>query len=298
MDLRACDLCPRSCKRNRLENEAGYCRVSGQGVFLARAALHFYEEPCISGKEGSGAVFFSGCNLRCVYCQNREISGFTVGKEVSLSRLSEIFLELQKQGANTLNLVTPTHYALQIRDALKQAKSSGLTIPVVYNTGGYEKPSTLRELEGYIDVYLTDFKYTDSDLAARFSGAPDYPERAKEALEEMVRQRPETVFDERGIMTKGVLVRHLLLPGHVKNGKDTVEYVYRTYGDRVWQSLMNQYTVIRDIPEFPELNRKVTRREYGRLVDHALRLGIKNAFIQEGETAKESFIPEFDFEGV
>ncbi|MBR5738722.1 MAG: radical SAM protein [Lachnospiraceae bacterium] len=298
MDLSACTCCPRQCGVDRLAGEKGYCRVTGENVFLGRAALHFYEEPCISGKEGSGAVFFSGCSLRCVYCQNKELSDFTIGKEVTPERLAEIFLELQKQGANTLNLVTPTHYACQIEKALKRAKSCGLSIPVVYNTGGYEAVSTLKELAGLIDVYLTDFKYMDPLLAAKLSGTEDYPERAKEALSEMVRQCPKPVFNERGIMTKGVLIRHLLLPGHVRNGKDTVGYVYRTYGDRVWFSLMNQYTVLRDFPDCPELNRTVTKREYERFVNDALGLGVKNAFIQEGGTEKESFIPAWDYEGV
>ena len=298
MNLSSCDICPRSCKVDRLRGEAGVCGATGENVFLGRAALHYYEEPCISGKEGSGAVFFSGCSLKCVYCQNEPLSRFAVGQEVTAERLSEIFLELEKKGANTLNLVTPTHYAFQVKEALKQAKSRGSTLPVVWNTGGYERAETLRELDGLIDVYLTDFKYMDPALAARLSAAGDYPEIAKEALAEMVRQCPAPAFNARGIMTKGVLVRHLLLPGHVKNGKDTVSYIYRTYGDRVYFSLMNQYTVLRAFPEHPELNRTVTKREYERLIDHALSLGVKNAFIQEGGTMKESFIPAWDYEGV
>ena len=298
MDLSFCEICPRKCRKNRLQGEAGFCRVTGENVFLGRAALHYYEEPCISGTEGSGAVFFSGCSLRCLYCQNKPLSDFTLGKEVTVDRLAEIFLELEKRGANTLNLVTPTHYAFQIEKALKQAKSRGLSLPVVYNTGGYERKETLKALNGLIDVYLTDFKYMDSGLAGALSAAPDYPEAAKTALEEMVRQCPAPEFNERGIMAKGVIVRHLLLPGHVKNGKDTVEYVYRTYGDRVWFSLMNQYTVMGSFPDHPELGRTVTKREYGRFIDFALGLGVKNAYVQEGETMKESFIPEWDYEGV
>ena len=283
---------------NRLKGEAGFCRAAGENVFLGRAALHFYEEPCVSGKEGSGAVFFSGCSLRCLYCQNKPLSEFSVGREVTVGQLAEIFLELEKKGANTLNLVTPTHYAFQIEKALKQAKLRGLSIPVVYNTSGYERKETLQALSGLIDVYLTDFKYMDRELGAALSKAPDYPETAKKALSEMVRQCPSPSFDERGIMTKGVIVRHLLLPGHVKNARDTVEYVYRTYGDRVWFSLMNQYTVMGEWPDHPELNRTVTKREYARLVDFAIGLGVKNAFIQEGMTMKESFIPKWDYEGV
>ncbi|MBO4412223.1 MAG: radical SAM protein [Lachnospiraceae bacterium] len=298
MNLSDCTICPRNCHADRAAGRAGYCGVPGETVFLGRAALHYYEEPCISGKEGSGAVFFSGCSLRCVYCQNAELSTFRVGKEITVERLSEIFLELQKQGANTLNLVTPTHYACQILKALKTAKLCGLSIPVVYNTGGYEKAETLKELEGLIDVYLTDFKYMDPVLARHLSGAADYPETAKSALAEMVRQCPDPCFSPTGIMTHGILIRHLLLPGHVKNAIDTVDYIYRLYGEHVYFSLMNQYTVLGDFPEAPELNRKVTRREYGRFIDHALEIGIRNAFIQEGGTEKASFIPEWDFEGV
>ena len=298
MDLSCCDICPRNCRVDRLRGETGVCRASGENVFLGRAALHFYEEPCISGTEGSGAVFFSGCSLRCLYCQNKPLSDFNVGKEVTVERLSEIFLELENKGANTLNLVTPTHYAYQIEKALKKAKSRGLSIPVVYNTGGYERKETLEALSGLIDVYLTDFKYMDPKLAGALSMASDYPKAAKKALEEMVRQCPSPAFDERGIMTKGVIVRHLLLPGHVKNGKDTVEYVYRTYGDAVWFSLMNQYTVMGVWKDHPELCRTVTKREYERFIDFALGLGVQNAYVQEGETMKESFIPAWDYEGV
>jgi len=298
MNLSACDLCPRNCKADRLSGKAGACRVTGEEILLSRAALHFFEEPCISGKEGSGAVFFCGCNLHCIFCQNRQISNGERGKAVSVERLSEIFLELQRKGANNINLVTPTHYSLQIRDALILAKGRGLSIPVAYNCGGYEKAETLKELEGLIDIYLTDFKYMDPVIAGEFSGAADYPEKAKAALREMVRQIPESIFDDRGMMKRGVIVRELLLPGHVKNSKAVTEYLYSTYGNSIWLSLMNQYTPFGAHGNHPELSRKVTKREYEKLIDHALTLGVENAFIQEGGTADESFIPAFDFEGV
>ncbi len=293
-----CELCPRKCMALREAGKAGFCGVRGPGVFLARAALHFWEEPCISGTRGSGTVFFSGCSLRCVYCQNHEISTMAVGKSVSVARLSEIFLELEAKGAHNLNLVTPTHYAPEIHEALLMARRRGLSLPVVWNTSGYEDPETLRMLEGDVDVYLTDFKYMDKDLAARFSKAPDYPSAAKAALREMFRQKPRLLTDEEGMLKEGVIVRHLILPGHTKNAKDVIRYVYTTYGDSVLLSIMNQYTPVREIPEAPELNRCVTRREYEKVISFALDLGVTNALIQEGGTQKESFIPAFDYEGV
>ena len=293
-----CTLCPRSCGADRAAGQKGYCGVGGTKIKAARAALHMWEEPCISGSQGSGTVFFSGCPLRCVYCQNRDIARAGAGKEITVERLSEIFLELQEKGAANINLVTPTHYTPEIVKAVAEARDGGLTLPIVYNCGGYEKPETLRTLEGIVDIYLTDFKYMDAEAARRYSHAPDYPEIAKEALGEMVRQQPEPVFDEKGMMKKGVIVRHLLLPGHLKNAEAVVKYVYETYGNRVYLSLMNQYTPLPGMEKWPEINRKVTRREYDRLLDYAVELGVENGFIQEGGTADESFIPAFDCEGI
>lgn len=294
-----CRLCPRACGVNRGAGRSGICGVSGEGILVSRAALHFWEEPCISGKEGSGTVFFTGCPLRCVYCQNYTISKGEQGKRISVERLSEIFLELQVKGANNINLVTPTHYSDQILPAIRLARKKGLTIPMVYNCSGYEKEETLRMLDGWIDIYLTDFKYMDSEMAKKYSKAPDYPEVAKKALAEMVRQVPQPSFDERGMMTKGVIVRHLLLPGHVKNGKVIVSYLQETYQNKLFISMMNQYTPLPQVTEqYPELARKVTKREYERLIDHALAVGVEQAFIQEGDVAMESFIPAFDGEGV
>ena len=293
-----CTLCPRSCGADRAAGQKGYCGVGGTKIKAARAALHMWEEPCISGSQGSGTVFFSGCPLRCVYCQNRDIARAGAGKEITVERLSEIFLELQEKGAANINLVTPTHYTSEIVKAVAEARDGGLTLPIVYNCGGYEKPETLRTLEGIVDIYLTDFKYMDAEAARRYSHAPDYPEIAKEALGEMVRQQPEPVFDEKGMMKKGVIVRHLLLPGHLKNAEAVVKYVYETYGNRVYLSLMNQYTPLPGMEKWPEINRKVTRREYDRLLDYAVELGVENGFIQEGGTAEESFIPAFDCEGI
>lgn len=295
-----CNLCPRECGVDRKSGRKGFC-LSDDKIFLARAALHMWEEPCISGEKGSGAVFFSGCNLRCVYCQNYEIAAGRRGKQVSVGRLADIFLELQEKGAANINLVTPDHYVTDILEAVVMAKEKGLTLPVVYNCSGYEKREVIRSLSGIAAVFLTDFKYMDSGLAAKYSSAPDYPAVAKAALEEMVKVAGTPVFDEDGMMKSGVIVRHLLLPGHKKNAKDIARYVYETYGDDVYLSLMNQYTPferLKENPECRELCRKVTRREYEAVVDHAIRLGVTNAFIQEGGTAEESFVPEFDGEGV
>lgn len=291
-----CALCPRECMAERESGQKGYC-LSDDRIFVARADLHMWEEPCISGKQGSGTVFFSGCNLRCVYCQNYEIAAGQRGRQVSIKELSEIFLELQKKGAANINLVTPDHYVLQAAEAVMEARKAGLAIPVVYNGSGYEKRDVIKRLSGIIDIFLTDFKYMDELLAEKYSKAPDYPVVAKSALDEMVKITGEPVFDENGMMQKGTIVRHLLLPGHKKNAKDVIRYVYETYGDKVYISLMNQYTPFERLkgnPAYKELCRKVTKREYETVVDYAINLGVTNAFIQEGDTARESFIPEFD----
>lgn len=293
-ELRQCRLCPRNCGVDRYSSKLGVCGAPGQ-VYAARAALHFWEEPCISGSRGSGAVFFSGCNLHCIYCQNREISTDIKGKEVGPEELAQTFLRLQDQGAHNINLVTGTHYLPQIVRALELAK---LQIPVVYNTSGYEKTESIRRLEGLVDIYLPDFKYMSQERAQKYSHAEDYPAVAQEALAEMVRQCPEPIFDQDGMMQKGVIVRHLLLPGGREDSLAVVKYLYETYGNRIYMSLMKQYTPLVNDPAFPELTRKIKRREYERVVQFALDLGVENAFIQEGGTAKESFIPIFDGTGV
>lgn len=295
--LKDCHLCPRNCGVDRLAGQKGFCGVDA-GIMVARAALHMWEEPCISGKEGSGAVFFSGCSLGCAFCQNRTISKGQSGKVITVEHLAELFLDLQAQKANNINLVTAGHFLPQVREAIILAKERGLTIPVVYNSSGYEKAEMLRYLDGLVDIYLPDLKYLEADLAGKYSHAKDYPEVAMKALEEMVRQVGTPEFDERGMMKKGVIVRHLLLPGHVRNSKKVLEYLYGTYGDQIYISLMNQYTPMPAMKDDPQLSRKVTDREYDRLLDHAISLGVTNCFIQEGETAKESFIPEFNGEGV
>ena len=298
-----CTLCPRACHADRTEGQKGRCHVDAQ-IRVARAALHMWEEPCLSGRSGSGAVFFSGCALGCIFCQNREIASGKAGLVISEARLEEIFLELQEKGANNINLVTAGHYVPQVVRALACAKSQGLRIPIVYNSSGYEKAESLRQLKGLIDIYLPDLKYLTPELAAAYSHAPDYPQYAMEAIAEMVRQQPQAEFmpedrtEASPIMRRGVIVRHLLLPGHVREAKKVVGYLHETYGDQIYISMMNQYTPMSEKFADPNLNRRVTKREYERLLDYAAEIGVENGFYQEGATADESFIPEFDYEGV
>ncbi|MCD8380133.1 MAG: radical SAM protein [Lachnospiraceae bacterium] len=360
-----CTLCPRNCKADRSVGNAGFCGVPAE-IYAARASLHKWEEPCLSGTNGSGTVFFTGCNLKCVYCQNHSIalgaspsvaennasnpsadacdhsevtpSAHTdklirttaiKGRKLSAAELSQVFLRLQAAGAHNINLVTPSHYVPQIREALLAAKADGLTLPIVYNSSGYDLPETLRLLDGLVDIYMPDFKYLSPELASRYSHASDYPQVAKAALAEMFSQVGRPVFakvasapgtpdnattarstDQSAaaesrpgsdtsvtdpLLTRGVLVRYLLLPGCLKDGKAVLEYLYTTYGDDIIISIMNQYTPQpAQLTDYPELNRRVTTYEYNSLVNYALSLGIENAYIQEGKTAKESFIPDFD----
>lgn len=297
MNLKDCTLCPRECHVNRTSGQLGYCRMPA-AVMAARAALHMWEEPCLSGKKGSGAVFFSGCTLRCTFCQNHEIAAGNCGKEISVSRLSEIFLELQGKGAANINLVTAGHFLPQVIQALELAKMRGLVLPVVYNSSGYESVESIRTLAPYVDVWLPDFKYMDSELAESLSHAADYPSIAKAALQEMVALSKPTVFDEEGYMQSGVIVRHLILPGHTKDSKAVLKYLHDTYGDQILISIMNQYTPLEQVKDMPPLNRRVTKREYQRVLDYAWEIGIEDGFFQDGETAKESFIPMFDYEGI
>ena len=343
-----CCLCPRNCHVDRTQGKTGYCGQTDQ-IRAARAALHMWEEPCISGDAGSGAVFFSGCTLGCVFCQNHSIAAGSVGKTISTERLAEIFLELQDQKAWNINLVTAGHFAPQVVRALELAKKQGLQIPIVYNTSGYEKAETLRMFDGLVDIYLPDFKYLSAELAGTYSHAADYPQVAKLALQEMVRQvgraqfeivsgeKSGTITDELAVdvaysdgisadigensniiyntdncieenetddgvlerMLRGVVVRHLVLPEHVDESKKVIRYLYETYGDQIYISIMKQYTPMAGIEvRYPELGRKITSQEYDEVVDYAIDMGVENGFIQDGETAEESFIPEFDITGV
>ena len=292
-----CSLCPRMCGTDRAAGQKGFCG-GGNLVRVARAALHYWEEPCISGESGSGTVFFSGCTMRCVFCQNKEISRSEVGKEITIERLAEIYLELAAKGANNINLVTPMHYAPQITAALDIARKNGLTLPIVWNTGGWERRESIAAVRDYADIWLSDFKYFDSSLGESLSKAPNYFSVAAAALDQMVKQTCEPVFDENGIMRRGVIVRHLMLPGHLDDTKNVLRFLYENYGDSIWISIMNQYTTMCSDPRFPELSRTVSDEEYNEAIDFACELGIENAFVQEGGTVGESFIPPFDLSGV
>ena len=286
-----CNMCPRRCGAKR-ESSLGFCR-SPYDFKIARAALHFWEEPCISGKRGSGAVFFSGCPLRCAFCQNSEISLQNKGVEVSEKKLISIFERLISQGAENINLVNPTHYALQLKELFSKWKCP---VPVIYNSGGYDSVETLKELDGLIDIYLPDFKYTRSEKAARYSLAPDYPETARAAIAEMLRQQEKCVFED-GMMKKGVIIRHLILPENVNTACEVIDICRRDFPG-AYLSLMAQYTPCGELSKLPELSRRITRREYHKAVRHALECGVENMFVQELSSAKESYIPPFDFTGV
>ena len=290
-----CMLCPRKCGVDRSFG-VGYCG-EGDTIKAARASLHMWEEPCISGEEGSGTVFFSGCSLKCVYCQNKSISIGKVGKEITIQRLAEIFLELQEKNANNINLVTGDHFIPQIIEAIKAAKANGLRIPIVFNTSSFINVDSIKVLDGYVDIFLADFKYWSSQAAEKYSNARNYPEAAKAAIEQMVKQTGKPVYDSRGIMTKGVIVRHMMLPGYTSDAKRIVEYIFKKYGNSVVLSIMNQYTPI-NMENFPEINRKVTEDEYDDVIDYALSIGVEEAFVQEEGTQSESFIPDFNIEGI
>jgi len=295
--MEECTICPRNCGVDRTKGKKGYCRETDKLV-VARASLHMWEEPCISGTNGSGTVFFSGCTLGCVYCQNYSISKGMSGKEITVERLAEIFLELQSKGAHNINLVTPTHFVPQIIDALVMSRNKGLCIPVVYNTSGYEKVETIKMLDGHVSIYLPDLKYMDFSIAKKYSNCEDYFQHASKAIAEMVNQTGEIAFDENGMAVKGVIVRHMTLPGYLEDSKNIIRYLHETFEDKIYMSIMNQYTPVPNVSKYPEINRKIRDDEYDELVDYAVSIGVENGFIQEGETAIESFIPNFDCEGV
>ncbi len=288
-DLSKCEICPRKCGADRENGKAGICRTDKK-IMIARAAPHYWEEPCISGERGSGTVFFAGCSLGCVFCQNRKISRFSAGSEVSVNELAQIFMDLQKKGVHNINLVTPTHYIPQISAALDIAD---LHIPVVYNSGGYDLPEALDLLDSKVKIFLPDFKYMDRSLAEKFSHAPDYPQVAKAALKKMFSLAGKPRFDENGIMKSGVIVRHLVLPDHTDDSKAVIKYLFDTYGDSIYISIMNQSTPVCDTP-FDALGRSVTDGEYNEVVAFAEKIGVRNAFVQEGGTVSESFIPDFE----
>lgn len=292
----SCELCPRKCHINR-NTTKGICSNTST-LKVARSALHYFEEPSISGTNGSGTIFFSGCNLKCCYCQNKEISNDNFGINISVERLSELMLELQAKKASNINLVTPTHFVPSIIEAIKLARKKGLSIPIVYNTSGYESVATIKLLAGYIDIYLTDFKYFDNKLGEDLSKVKNYFEIASLALEEMYKQVGKNKFASNGMMTKGIIVRCLVLPTKGTDTKKIINYLYKKYQDNIYLSIMNQYTPVNHSDTFTFLNDKVSDKEYDDIINYALDLGVKNAYIQEGETQDESFIPPFNLEGL
>ncbi|GAA0121063.1 MULTISPECIES: radical SAM protein [Clostridium] len=295
--LKNCNLCPRNCSVDRTIGNLGFCN-SSSNIKVSKVSKHYWEEPCISGSNGSGTVFFSNCNLKCVFCQNHQISHDGVGKEISIKRLSDIFLEQQERGVHNINLVTPTHYIPQIIEAVKLAKDAGLKLPIVYNSNGYENIEAIKKLKGYIDIYLPDLKYFDDKYAIKYSNAKNYFNTASSVIEEMFNQVGEPIFDDEGMMKSGVIIRHLMLPGLLFDSKKIVDYIFKTYNHKVYLSLMNQYTPVYNCNKFIELTKPLNPKHYEALIDYCLELGYKNAFIQEDGTAKESFIPDFNLEGV
>ena len=291
--MEKCELCPRKCSVDRQLNK-GFCRA-GNEITLGRADLHFWEEPCISGYGGSGTVFFSGCNMGCIFCQNMALSRGQVGKEVTVSRLREIFYELIDKGADNINLVTPTHFIPEIARALFAEK---LPVPVVYNTSSYEEVESLKMLEGLVDIYLPDLKYKDSALSKALSKAPDYFEKAVPAIKEMLRQTGECVFDDEGMLLKGIIIRHLVLPGYLDNTYDIIDCFAENFSDKAMFSLMSQYTPPKKFLPFESLNRRLTEEEYEKAVDYMYLSGIEDGFLQELSSAKEEYTPEFNLYGV
>lgn len=298
--LRECTICPRKCAANRVDTSQknlGVCNANNK-VKISKISLHMWEEPCISGSKGSGTIFFSNCNLKCVFCQNHEISQEGFGKEVSIERLSEIFLEQQERGANNINLVTPTHYAIQIIEAIKIAKNKGLNIPILYNSNGYENVETIKLLNEYIDVYLPDLKYYNDKYAIKYSKAPNYFSIASKAIQTMYEGVGSVQFNENGLIKKGVIIRHLMLPHLLFDSKKVIDFIFSTFGHNVYISLMNQYTPMYKSYEFNELTKKLKPELYDSLIEYCLSLGIKNAFIQDTGTNSTKFVPDFDLQWI
>ena len=295
--LTQCRLCPRECGANRIAGETGFCGA-GTNVKVARAALHYWEEPCLSGTQGSGTVFFSHCTLKCVFCQNYEISTKQTGYAVSISHLSDIFLKLQQQGAHNINLVTPTHYVPQIIIAVKEARKKGLFLPIVYNSSGYESLETLELLKGIVDIYLPDFKYFNNEHAAKYSHVYNYHKHVVESISSMVKQTGKPQFDENGMLKRGVIIRHLMLPGLIDDTKNIISEIANRFSDEILFSLMNQYTPLAHVAPYPEINCKLDPLDYDDAVSYAVSKGIVHGFIQDEETASQSFIPNFDGEGI
>lgn len=291
--LVSCILCPHNCKVNRLNGNIGRCRCDDK-LKIALASLHYFEEPCISGKNGSGTVFFTNCNLQCKYCQNYEISQQGKGKEISVKELADIFLKQQENGANNINLVTPTSYVYQIIEALDIAKEKGLKLPIIYNTNGYENIKTINLLKGYIDIYLPDLKYYSNELAKKYSGIDNYFEIATKAIKKMYEQVGRPVFNENGIITKGVIIRHLVLPNHILNSKHILKWIKENMENDIYVSVMAQYFPTYKAKEDNLLNRKLTKKEYKEIENYLYSLNIENGYIQELGEHEEEYVPNFD----
>ncbi|WP_416175687.1 radical SAM protein [Clostridium sp.] len=296
-ELKKCNLCSRNCSVDRLRGNLGFCKA-GKNVKIAKVSLHKWEEPCISGTKGSGTIFFSNCNLKCVFCQNHIISSEHFGKEISINRLSEIFLEQQKRGAHNINLVSPTHYIPQIKQAISIAKSKGLNLPILFNTNSYANLESIKSLRGYIDVYLPDFKYFDDKYAIKYSSAPNYFNIASKNIHEMVKQVGKIKFDKNGIIKKGVIIRHLMLPGLLFDSKKIMDYINKNFSHSVYISLMNQYTPTYKAYKFPEINKKLNPKHYYSMINYCISIGLTNGFVQDTGTSSKDFIPDFNLDGV
>lgn len=294
--LEKCELCPRRCKVNRLKGETGYCNA-GKNIKAAKAMLHMWEEPCISGQRGSGAVFFSNCSMACVFCQNFGISQKHSGKEMSVEDLADVFIKLQERGANNIDLVSPTHYVPQIIEALQLAKSNGLSVPVIYNSNGYENIETLKYLKGYIDVYLPDIKYFSSAYSTKYSKTPDYFKYASEAVIEMFKQVGSPVL-EGGLIKKGLIIRHLLLPGLLSESKKILDWISQNLPKSIYISLMSQYVPMYDAHKYPEINKRVSQKSYEWLVDYSISIGLENGYMQDCNSAQTTYTPDFNNKGI
>lgn len=292
-ELEKCKICPHNCGVNRLNGNIGRCKSNGN-IKLAMASIHNFEEPCISGENGSGTVFFSNCNMNCVFCQNYKISQQDLGREISIEELAEIFIDEQNKNAENINLVTPTMYVYHIIEAIKIAKNKGLKIPIVYNSNGYENVETIKKLDGYIDIYLPDLKYYDDDLAFKYSGVKNYFENATSAIKEMYNQVGSPVLDENGMMKKGLIIRHLVLPNNLQNSKDVLKWINDNIDKKVFVSVMAQYFPTNRAKEFPEINRKLTKEEYEEIENYLYSLDLDNGYIQELGEHEEEYVPDFE----
>lgn len=292
-ELEKCKICPHNCGVNRLNGNIGRCKSNGN-IKLAMASIHNFEEPCISGENGSGTVFFSNCNMNCVFCQNYKISQQGLGREISIEELAEIFIDEQNKNAENINLVTPTMYVYHIIEAIKIAKNKGLKIPIVYNSNGYENVETIKKLDGYIDIYLPDLKYYDDDLAFKYSGVKNYFENATSTIKEMYNQVGSPVLDENGMMKKGLIIRHLVLPNNLQNSKDVLKWINDNIDKNVFVSVMAQYFPTNRAKEFPEINRKLTKEEYEEIENYLYSLDLDNGYIQELGEHEEEYVPDFE----